>query len=91
AVGREGHPLLFLVEVKARPTNLAALAQLLGYCRIVQPEGAWLLSPLGWSAPLAKLVRDFGRGDLLEFAPGKKIVVARWDVATAQVRPGDAL
>ncbi|MCX7598073.1 MAG: hypothetical protein N2512_04315, partial [Armatimonadetes bacterium] len=24
AVGREGHPLLFLVEVKARPTNLAA-------------------------------------------------------------------
>jgi hypothetical protein len=86
-----GRPLLFLVEVKHTPANLSALAQLLGYCRIVQPEAAWLLSPKGWSISLAKLVRDFGRADLLEFAPGKKITVSKWDQSHATVRPGDAL
>lgn len=86
-----GRPLLFLVEVKYAPANLSALAQLLGYCRIVRPEAAWLLSPKGWSRSLARLVRDFGRADLLEFAQGKKITVSKWDQSRATVRPGDAL
>lgn len=81
----------FLASPLSPRTHDASLAQLLGYCRIVRPEAAWLVSPKGWAGSLAKLIRDFGRTDLLEFAPGKKIIVGRWDEASAQVRPGDTL
>ncbi len=82
---------LYIVEVKIEPLGLRALSQLLGYCKVAQPTEAWLLSPQGWSEALERLIRYYGRADVLEFAPGRWVVVGKWDVATNTVRPGDIL
>jgi len=78
---------LALVECKNCAITLAHLSQLLGYCRVVQPEYAFILSPVGVSDSLKRLVVTHGRRDVLEYQhPARKmarsIVISRWDMAT---------
>ena len=73
---------LFFIEAKKTKLTLRDLGQLWAYCKLVDPEEAFLLtsSDLG---SLNKLFNGFGREDLLDFGEGKKIKkmrVGRWDI-----------
>lgn len=76
---------LALVECKNSAITLAHLSQLLGYCRVVQPEYAFILSPVGVSGSLKRLLLTHGRRDVLVYqAPkgrvARSIVISRWDM-----------
>ncbi|MEM4382258.1 MAG: hypothetical protein QXX19_08530 [Candidatus Caldarchaeum sp.] len=82
---------LAIVEVKVGAINVRSFSQVLGYAKVVHPSHAFIISPKGWSSSLHQLVRDFNRVDVLEYAPGKHIIVAKWDSASASIRPGEVL
>ncbi len=82
---------LAIVEVKTHPINLRDLSQALGYAKVVKPDHAFLISPNGWAENLQRLVWDYGRTDVLEYAPKHYLVIARWDVASNSVRQGEVL
>jgi len=76
---------LVLVECKNKPITLAHLSQLLGYCRVVQPEYAFILSPAGISSALKRLLLTHGRRDVLEYQypvgrTRRTVIIARWDM-----------
>jgi len=73
---------LYLVEAKKTALNLQNLGQLLIYCKLCNPEEAYLLSSAGLGS-LKKVLNNLGREDLLDYGNGKrikKINVARWDI-----------
>lgn len=85
-----------LVEVKSGAISVRDLSQVLGYCRVVRPVKAFLLSPAGAGRHLWRLVREHARYDLLEYdwPPGRQprsIVVARWNTAANQPDPETVL
>lgn len=82
---------LAIVEVKIGAINLRDFSQILGYAKVVVPDHAFIISPKGWMPSLQRLVRDFKRVDILEYAPGKLVVVAKWDCLSNSVRPGNVL
>lgn len=82
---------LAIVEVKLGVVSLRDLSQVLGYAKVTIPSHAFIISPKGWSPTIQRLVRDFKRLDILEYAQGKFIVVAKWDHLSNSVRPGDVL
>jgi hypothetical protein len=49
------------------------------------------VSPNGWTENLQRLVRDYQRMDVLEYAPKRRLVIARWDIVSRSVRKGDVL
>lgn len=62
--------------------TLRDLGQLWAYCKLVDPEEAFLFSSAGLGS-LNKLINSFRREDLLDFGNGKKIKkmkIALWDV-----------
>lgn len=62
--------------------TLRDLGQLWAYCKLVEPEEAFLMSSLGLGN-LNKLLNSFKREDLLDFGDGKRIKkmrVAKWDL-----------
>ena len=92
-VPRQHRPVLRLaiVEVKVRPINLRDLSQAIGYAKVVQPDHAFIVSPNGWTENLQRLVRDYQRTDVLEYAPKRYLIVARWDIVSGSVREGEVL
>lgn len=82
---------LAIAEVKVGAVNLRSFSQVLGYAKVVNPSHAFIISPKGWSSSLHQLVRDFNRVDVLEYARGQHIVVAKWDLSSASVRSGEVL
>lgn len=70
---------LVFVEVKDTPLSLINLSQLLGYCKILRPEFAFLISPKGLAKPLSQLLVHFNRLDILEFDKNKFVRVAKWN------------
>ena len=70
---------LVFVEVKDTPLSLINLSQLLGYCKILMPEFAFLISPKGLAKPLSQLLVHFNRLDILEFDKNKFVRVAKWN------------
>ena len=73
---------LFFIEAKKTQLTLRDLGQLWAYCKLVDPEEAFLLSSVGLGS-LNKLINSFRREDLLDFGDGKKIKKMRvgiWDV-----------
>lgn len=73
---------LFFIEAKKTKLTLRDLGQLWAYCKLVNPEEAFLLSSAGLGS-LNKLINSFRREDLLDFGEGKKIKkmkVGKWDV-----------
>lgn len=74
---------LYFIEAKKTPLTLQNLGQLLIYCKLCNPEEAFLLSSSGLGS-LAKVLNSLNREDLLDFGTGKrvkKMKVAKWDVA----------
>lgn len=74
---------IFFIEAKKTPLTLQNLGQLLVYCKLCNPEEAFLLSSAGLGS-LDKVLNVLAREDLLDFGTGKrikKIKTAKWDVA----------
>lgn len=73
---------LFFIEAKKTKLTLRDLGQLWAYCKLVDPDEAFLLTSASLGS-LLKLLNVFRREDLLDFGNGKKIKkmrVGRWDV-----------
>lgn len=73
---------IYFIEAKKTALNLQNLGQLLIYCKLCNPEEAYLLSSGGLGS-LKKVLNNLSREDLLEYGTGKrikKIRVARWDI-----------
>jgi len=70
---------LVFVEVKIGQLKLIDLSQLIGYSCIALPIFSILIAPEGMGSTLAKLLTSFNRKDILEFRPGRKIQVLKWD------------
>jgi len=78
---------LAIVECKNTEITLAHLSQLLGYCRVAQPEYAFILSPFGASDLLKRLLLTYGRKDVLVYQHregkiARSLIIARWDPTT---------
>ncbi|WP_237036807.1 hypothetical protein [Mediannikoviicoccus vaginalis] len=74
---------IYFIEAKKTALNLHDLGQLLIYCKLCNPEEAYLLSSSGLGS-LNKILNNLNREDLLDYGSGrriKKIKVARWDIA----------
>jgi hypothetical protein len=70
---------LVFVEVKIGQLKLIDLSQLIGYSCIALPIFSVLIAPQGMGSTLAKLLTSFNRKDILEFRPGRRIEVLKWD------------
>ena len=73
---------LFFIEAKKTRLTIRDLGQLWAYCKLVDPDEAFLLSSADLGS-LNKLLNGFRREDLLDFGDGKKIKkmkVGKWDV-----------
>jgi len=73
---------IYFIEAKKTALNLQDLGQLLIYCKLCNPEEAYLLSSGGLGS-LKKVLNNLNREDLLDYGSGrkiKKINVARWDI-----------
>lgn len=74
---------IYFIEAKKTKLNLQHLGQLIVYCKLCNPEEAYLLSSSGLGS-LDKVLKILKRTDLLDFGSGrriKKIKVAKWDVS----------
>ena len=74
---------LFFIEAKKTKLTLRDLGQLWAYCKLVDPEEAFLLTSADLGS-LNKLLNVFRREDLLDFGNGKlikKMRVGRWNVS----------
>ena len=72
---------LFFIEAKKTKLTLRDLGQLWAYCKLNDPEDAWLLTSNDLGT-LRKLLLSFNREDLLDFGDGKRIKkmkVGIWD------------
>lgn len=83
AIAKKGSDVkLFFIEAKKTKLTLRDLGQLWAYCKLIDPEEAFLLTSADLGS-LNKLLNVFRREDLLDFGNGKKIKkmrVGRWDV-----------
>ncbi len=73
---------LFFIEAKKTRLTLRDLGQLWAYCKLIDPDEAWLLTSENLGS-LKKLLAGFNREDLLDFGNGKKIKkmkVGIWDM-----------
>ena len=78
---------IIFIEAKKTKLTLRDLGQLWAYCKLVNPDEAFLLSSDGLGS-LNKLLNSFRREDLLDFGDKKKIkkmCVGRWDVKTNNI------
>lgn len=72
---------LFFIEAKKGNLTLRDLGQLWSYCKLVDPEEAFLFSSGGLGS-LNKILNTFKREDLLDFGDGKhikKMKVSKWN------------
>lgn len=81
---------LFFIEAKKTRLTLRDLGQLWAYCKLIDPEEAFLLSSAGLGS-LNKLLYSLVREDLLDYGTGKKIKkmrVGKWDVSKNNIDYG---
>lgn len=79
---KQGKAKLFFIEAKKTKLTLRDLGQLWAYCKLVDPEEAFLLTSADLGS-LRKLIVSFKREDLLDFGDSKKIKkmsVGKWDM-----------
>lgn len=75
---------LFFIEAKKTNLTLRDLGQLWSYCKLIDPEEAFLMTSAQLGS-LNKLLNTFKREDLLDFGDGKhikKMKVALWNLTT---------
>ena len=63
---------LFFIEAKKTNLTLRDLGQLWSYCKLIDPEEAFLITSAGLGT-LNKLLNIFKREDLLDYGKGKRI------------------
>lgn len=76
---------LFFIEAKKTSLTLRDLGQLWAYCKLIDPEEAFLMTSVDLGS-LNKLLNIFKREDLLDFGDGqkiKKMKVAVWNLSTS--------
>jgi len=75
---------LFFIEAKKTSLTLKDLGQLWAYCKLIDPEEAFLLTSADMGS-LNKILNVFKREDLLDFGDNKyikKMKVAVWNLST---------
>ncbi len=75
---------LFFIEAKKTKLTLRDLGQLWAYCKLVDPEEAFLLTSADLGS-LNKLLNVYHREDLLDFGDGKhikKMKIGIWNMNT---------
>lgn len=75
---------LFFIEAKKTNLTLRDLGQLWSYCKLIDPEEAFLMTSAELGS-LNKLLNVFKREDLLDFGEGKRIKkmkVALWNLSS---------
>lgn len=75
---------LFFIEAKKTSLTLKDLGQLWAYCKLIDPEEAYLLTSADLGS-LNKLLNVYKREDLLDFGDGKfikKMKIGMWNIAT---------
>ncbi|MFR6537750.1 MAG: hypothetical protein ACLUP2_06805 [Lachnospiraceae bacterium] len=80
---KAGKAKLVFIEAKKTKLTLRDLGQLWAYCKLVDPEEAFLLTSADLGG-LRKLIAGFKREDLLDFGDGKKIKkmrIGKWTVS----------
>lgn len=78
----DGKFKLFFVEAKVNKLTLRDLGQLWSYCKLINPEEAYLLSPAGLGT-LDTVLRDYKREDMIQFGDGKSLKlmkIAKWNL-----------
>lgn len=81
-VQKQNDTKIYFIEAKKTPLTLRDLGQLWAYCKLIDPEEAFLFTSMNLGS-LDKLLNIFLREDLLEFGKGKvtkKMKVGIWDV-----------
>ncbi|MEG1669157.1 hypothetical protein [Chryseobacterium sp.] len=76
---------LFFIEAKKTNLTLRDLGQLWSYCKLIDPEEAFLMTSAELGS-LNKILKTFKREDLLDFGDGrkmKKMKVAVWDLSSS--------
>ncbi|KAA6342225.1 hypothetical protein EZS27_010023 [termite gut metagenome] len=75
---------LFFIEAKQTSFTLRDLGQLWAYCKLIDPEEAFLMTSADLGS-LNKILNVFKREDLLDFGDGKRIKkmqIAIWNIKT---------
>lgn len=83
-VKKAGKFKLFFIEAKKTSLTLRDLGQLWSYCKLIDPEEAFLMTSADLGA-LNKLLNVYKREDLLDFGDGKRIKkmkIAIWNMQT---------
>ena len=73
---------LFFIEAKKTELTLRDLGQLWVYCKLIDPEEAFLITSATIGS-LNKIINTFKRDDLLDFGEGKtikKMKIVKWDL-----------
>jgi hypothetical protein len=73
---------LFFIEAKQTSLTLRDLGQLWAYCKLIDPEEAFLMTSADLGS-LNKIMNVFKREDLLDFGDGKRIKkmqIAVWNI-----------
>ena len=74
---------LFFIEAKKTSLTLKDLGQLWAYCKLIDPEEAFLMTSADLGS-LNKIMNVFKREDLLDFGDGKRIKkmrIAVWNLS----------
>jgi hypothetical protein len=74
---------LTFIEAKKTALSLHSLGQLWAYCKLCNPDEAFLLSSVGLGS-LNKILTNLARTDLLFFGDGqhiKNMKIGKWDIA----------
>jgi hypothetical protein len=75
---------LFFIEAKKTNLTLKDLGQLWSYCKLINPEEAFLMTSAGLGI-LNKLLNIFKREDLLDYGSGKfikKMKISTWNLVS---------
>lgn len=81
---KKGNVKLFFIEAKKTALTLRDLGQLWSYCKLIDPEEAFLMTSAELGS-LNKLLNIFKREDLLDFGDGKhtkKMKIAVWNLSS---------
>ena len=81
---RESTIKLFFIEAKKTNLTLRDLGQLWAYCKLIDPEEAFLMTSAGLGT-LNKLFNSFKREDLLDYGSGKfikKMKISTWNLTS---------
>jgi len=88
----KGHKLFF-IEAKRTSLTLKDLGQLWAYCKLINPEEAFLLTSANLGS-LNKILNIYKREDLLDFGDGriiKKMKVGVWDTVAGAPEMGSMI